>query len=59
MIFDELKRINFENKLRKEDVIIRSQLTEKIKSNKFNCGNFRRNKILCLRFIFERGKTEY
>ena len=37
VIFDELKRINFENKLRKEDVIIRSQLTEKIKSNKFNC----------------------
>ena len=29
VIFDELKKVNFEHKLRKEDIIVRSQLTEK------------------------------
>ena len=37
VIFDELKKVNFEHKLRKEDIIVRSQLTEKIKNNKFKC----------------------
>lgn len=37
IIFDELKKINFENKLRKDDIIIRSQLTDKIKKDKYKC----------------------
>ena len=37
IIFDELKKINFENKLRKEDIIIRSQLTYKVKKKIYRC----------------------